>query len=516
MASALQLNMSTIYNHRKKCGLIIPGNKRFNKLRQYEPLPALPDDWKTLEWLTEAKTKYGIRRVAELSGHSLCGLYNMMYKMGYKKQEAHPCNNSEWLYKHYITDQLTIPQCVALAGVSISTFKQWLINNNIPSVVNSKRHRNAKPGTPPSFKAVVPIWIKDLKHRLEMQPGVSKVKIKPGYLKVHYTCVTEQFHWFGQIKRRLSSFFVKPDRVKIANVGSIIYEYGVGLDGEPLYPAHFKISLDFNGMSIVEKRLTINTFLSKVTTHKWVQMTHPIGVLEHDLERCKKADVEKYFHKDVFYSKMLRSGGQEPAGYYIAEHFFKFGLGAYLCNKRYSYARYVVFRDYLKRNKTVSFRQFMRFICKHNSTRKLFGRKVKFYRDFGSIYTIFKRLNISGAVLDLSPGYGYNALAAAMAGIEYMHLPGHKIQLVLDGGFADFVNLKHKEYGGEDVDALLCHSFTLPDMELVRQYYAKARRIIVFVPKYKKDEFVAQYKPECIVKYQCSNDPRYYDWLAIW
>lgn len=506
IANILKLNLSTIYRQRQKCGLVIAGQKRINKIKNYEILETMPIDWRKPEWLIPAVDKYGVRQIAKKAGLNLRYVYSILNENGWSvKQIHHECNNFDWLYYHYVRKEWTLQKMAKKASVSLSTMRQWLIDHGF--------YEKGYQGF------IIPIWIKELKHRLEQHPVVRRVFIRRQYLKVcYYSHIVERFYWCGQRPDSIKCFFIKPDMLDFSKAKTFIYEYGVGLDGEIHHPAHIKIDKNMKGLNTVEKRLTIHSFLAEITKRKYVHMTHPREVLDEDLARCRTCNVDHYFADKTLYAVSCKLT-KESAGHLIAEHFFRFSFGPYICCKKLSHQRFLSFRRFTKLKKRLpwSFRQLMRFICFDYKTKYLYGRKIRFYRDFGSVYTIFKKFNITGNVLDLSPGYGYNALSAAIAGIEYKYLPEHKIGDTLNNGFADFVGLKHSVYDGDSsVDLLLCHSFNVPDMELVKKYYTKAKRIIVFVPGYIKDEFVSKYKPEYLITYKRNKTPSKPDFLAIW
>lgn len=505
LAMILRINQSTIYRQKQKCGLIIAGPKRINKPRQYERLESLPENWRSPEWLLEAAEKYGVAQISKKAGIHIRNVYHLLEKRGRNIEfKRHKCDDAEWLYEHYVKKKLNVKDIAELADVSESTLKQWLAGHGFST-------RSYK-------KTIVPIWVKELKHRLELHPVVRKAEIKSCYIKVSYkSYIVERYYWAGRRPECAKSFYITPKSINFDKARTFIYEYGISIDGEARHPAHIKIDRNFSDLHTLEKRLTIHSFLAEITTRKYIHMTHPLEVLQDDLERCKRVNTDHYFADKTFYAISTKRSTQAP-GHYIAEHFFRFSHGPYICCKTYSHARFMSFRRfcYKKKRLALSFRNFMRFICFDPWSRRLFGRRIRFYRDFGTILAIFRKFKISGTILDLSPGYGYNALAAAIAGIKYRYIPDHKIEKTLQNGFADFVNLDFAPYDGEDVDLLLCHSFAIPDMELIKKYYTKAKRIIAFIPSYVKDDIVSKYKPEYLIPYKKSHNPGKLDYLAIW
>lgn len=504
IARALRINMSHLYRLRKQCGLVIPGPKRIHKIKTYEKLETIPEDWKNGEWLLPAIEKYGTKQVAEKAGVTAKTVYITLHKLGRRVITGkHKCDNVEWLQQHYYTERLNILQMSKLAGVSEGTIKQWLIKYGI-----DRRYL---------YRYPMPLWFREFSYQLLKHPLVIKVIFRNAHIRVSYRShIVEKYFFTGQIRVRRKSFFIRSIDTKLDGARGIVYTYGEGLLGECPYPMHIKINRDFKNMTMIEKRLTIHNFLAAITLRKWEQMRHPPDVIASDLERCRAIDLDKYFSKGTFNAHVISS--REPAGQYIAEHFFKFTFGPYICCMKFSNARYFSLMRFLKKRKKkeVNFRNFLRFICSDYKTKMLYGRRFKFYRDFGALLAILKKLNISGTILDLSPGYGYNALAAAIGGYVYKYPKGHKIEAILKNGFADFVGLKHAPYNGGEVDALVFFNQYLPDMEMIKQYYNVAKRIIVYVPGSQKDMVVTKYKPEYLIKYNKTVNCESSDFLAIW
>ena len=505
IARALRINMSHLYRLRKQCGLVIPGPKRIHKIKTYEKLESIPEDWKNGEWLLPAIEKYGTKQVAEKAGVTAKTVYITLHKLGRRViTEKHSCDNVDWLHEHYYAKRLNIVQMSKLAGVSEGTIKQWLIKYGI-----DRRF---------TYRYPMPMWFREFSHQLLNNPLVTKIVFRNAHIRVSYKShIVEKYFFAGQIRVRRKSFFIRAIDTKQSGARGIVYTYGEGMLGERPYPMHIKINRDFKDMNTIEKRLTIHSFLAAITTRKWEQMRHPPDVIASDLERCKTVDLDRYYIKGAFHAYAYHVC-KEPAGQYLAEHFFKFTFGPYICCLKYSNARYFSLMRFLKKRKKkeVNFRNFLRFICTDYKTKLLYGRRFRFYRDFGALLAILKKLNISGTILDLSPGYGYNALSAAMGGYIYKYPKGHKIEEMLKNGFADYVGLKHSAYDGGEVDALVFFNHYLPDMSIIKKYYNVAKRIIVYVPGSQKDMVVTKYKPEYLIRYNRTVNREESDFLAIW
>jgi hypothetical protein len=505
ISKALRINKSHLFRLRQRCGLIEAGppTRMAKAQKEYTHLESVPSNWKDPEWIIPAMDTYGAKQIAALLGVTLKTVYTASNMAGRRIIIRHEFDNYEWFYEHYITKKMKASQMAKIAGVSTDTMKQWGVKYGF-----DRKYKNNAP---------IPMYMRVMQHELSKLPIVNYARFTKFFLSVSYKSgVVEKYHYAGQIRRRYKAYFITEAGSFINNIRVIMHVYGQGLMGECPYPAHTKVNRDFTGLTAIEKRIAIHTFLAEMSERKWIQMTHPIDVLLADLDRCKSVDHKKYFVDGVFFPTSYRSNKEAP-GHYIAEHFFKFSFGPLITSKLMNEARYKSLLRFLKRRKSdLTFRNFMRFVCCDPKTKILFGQRFKFYRDFGSFYSILKELGVKGSVLDLSPSYGYNALAAAVAGLEYKYLPGHKIEKTLNNGFADFIGLKHNPYMGEHVGALVYHDFFFPDMDKIKSYYGKADRIIVFIPDKIKDEIVTKYKPEYLIKYR--RNPIYPDinFLAIW
>jgi len=504
IAKSLRINKSHLFRLRKRCGLIEVGEPKVLKPpKVYQHLDSVPVNWKDPDWIVPAMDTYGAKQIAAILGVTLKTVYTVSNKAGRKIIIRNPYDNYEWFYEHYVTKMMTVSEMAKIASVSTNAITQWAIKYGF--------NRKFLTDCP------IPLYMRVMQHELSKLPVVRYAKFRRYTLLVSYRSgIVEKYRYAGTIRNRYKTYFIKEHGSFIKNVRNIIHVYGRGMMGECPYPAHVKVNRDFTGLTSIEKRIAVHTFLAEISERRWMQMTHPMDVLMADLEKCRNTDHNRYFIDKVFQPSIR--GGREAPGHYIAEHFFKFSFGPLIASKLNNEARYRSVARYLRRRKRseLSFRNFMRFICADTKTKVLFGRKFKFYRDFGSVYSILKILGVKGSILDLSPSYGYNALAAAVAGLEYKYLPGHKIEKILNNGFADFVGLKHNQYMGENVGAILHHDFFFPDIEKIKSHYDKAERIIVFVPRNVKDEIVAKFKPEYLIEYKRNAITSVIDFLAVW
>lgn len=89
------------------------------------------------EWVVY-QTVHKKRSITELSKavgrsrtHIRTILRNHLIKLD--QLEIHPCKTREWLMEHFVNQKLSYHKCGAIAGVSRSTIRAWLINFGIKS-----------------------------------------------------------------------------------------------------------------------------------------------------------------------------------------------------------------------------------------------------------------------------------------------------------------------------------------------------------------------------------------------
>ena len=136
LAMILGLCPSTIRIHKRYAGI-----KRANASHNKPENPSihthidLPEDWDTPEWWRANYPRYGtyiLRRATGLSYRTVrrriqkhCGpLRSHREAAG----SMHPCYTKEWLQEYYVDQGLSQKRCGAIAGVSDSTIRDWLVH----------------------------------------------------------------------------------------------------------------------------------------------------------------------------------------------------------------------------------------------------------------------------------------------------------------------------------------------------------------------------------------------------
>lgn len=507
IAQALGIDRSHLYRLRKRVGLIEPTEMRVCKTKEYDQSEIIvPDNWRDKSVFLELYYRYGCDRLSAATGINKFTIWK--YKIAYapKRRWVNPCNNREWCYQNYIIGDRTQAQCAIMAGVSVSTFNQWLCNHDI----DRKKFRNY----------AVPLYIKELAKRLIEQPIVRSVKFRNGYLKVSYKSRTAEGYYYTvkKTKNYPKAYKIKPADTRVQENYDVQYVYGIDIDGVNHYPSHFRMNKNYGELGFIEKRLAFHSFLKEMIDRKWTQLSHPPYAIEDDLEKCRDIDVNRYWSKDGDLKSYGNHGSYIAPGTIIAENFFKHTYGHKIFCNKFNHARYLILKRLVKKKNDITIGTFMRFINKNpdNLTLEHFGNRIKFYKDFGSVYAILKKFNITGTMLDISPGYGYNALAAAMAGVKYQVLPDNKILNILGNGFADFVGLDYSVWDGNQVDLLFYHNYYFPSEIVMQRYYKYGKRIMIYVPNSSYSHFMSTYKPEIVIKYHKGSFGKECDFLMIW
>lgn len=496
----LKITPNGLYKIRKKLGITVPKNTYRAPKRKLEPLDELPNDFKTKEWLSGAIKRYGASRIAELAGVNRSTIYHWA-ELG-TNSELKPYMIKDNLVKLIHEERYTVEEVSNIFNVSHAVISYWLTKHGIEPVV---------------MRMPVPLYVRLLKAKLEQLDFVRRVRIRTGHLRVSfYSNTVERYHFYTNVAREDKVLLLREADVHFKKIKEVEYEY-CNYSNECDYPAHIKMNRDFRGFTYLERKLSIQRFLSAIAQNRWSGLHHPPDVLHADLERCKANNPDAYFHNGRLYPAKYRYG-KPPDGYYLAEHFFRFPCGRRILCKKYSHARYVSFFRFYTKKKTVelSFRNFIKFICEDPLTKKNYGRRYRFYRDFGPLFALIKRLGITGSVLDLSPSYGYNALASAVCGLKYYHTDNNYFSKVLNNGFADFIGLEHCLYNGEEVDLVLYHDHYFPDFDIIKKYHDKGKRIIVYVPNRMRAEVVDKYSPQAMIEYMLFERTGKADYFAIW
>lgn len=475
-------------------------------------------DWDTEAWLSKAINIYTISAIAKACGVSPRTIrrrvkYYSISKIA-KPRIKNKCFTKEWCYLHYIKLGWNQTKCAQKAGICQQTFVNWLNYFNIPvrtaqaSLVACTNHK---------------LWVKQLYHDLQQQPIVSKVFLRSDHIHVRFKDYFWESYYFdgkSTIKRPIWSYFVTPEDSMIKCVPVVLPEHESDcldtiLDQDGLIKSpHLIISRHkLNASSFVEQRLAIHDFCRHVTQRGWIWPEHPIATLNRDLQQINRYNTIKYIKKDV-YDIYAHLGCLSTPGRKIIEHFFDLSDHA----NTFTSPRLVIkILNILLSKKRLKFNTHNMLRIYSSGAAFLPGNRTQLrIFDPASYAVIFKRLRLSGSILDLTPGYGNKAIAAALAGLQYYTIPTIQFTKAIDKGFADFCKIDYAPWDNQNVDLLLYdNQFMPPDMGIVDKYMDHAKRLMVYVPRHLKELYTHKLKPDLILQIRTrSHQPP--DYLFIW
>ncbi len=506
LAACAGVQRSSLYRLRKKIGLVVPSEKRIHKIKSYPSLDALPEDWREKEIFIKLYNTYGPKNLSEASGLSLRNIFHIRQKfLGTKVHKPHKCDDYDWLMEHYVKQRLSHSKCAKIACVSTVTINQWLIKHGI--------HRRSQ-------SYAIPLWIREVVREMYKFDCVRKIKIKYGHLQVHYFSNIKEYYFFNNydLEPSRKSYIIRPHTSEILHDIRVKPVYGFNLDGSFNVPSQIKVPDDFEEFNILEKRLAINDFLFRFGRHYYKRLSHTDDALKEDLERCRSINTNRYMRDGVLQGVVSYGTGMTVPGHKIAEHFFMHNFTSRLYGLKRANDRHRIVHEMFKNNRKITSSNFWKFVCQNqnNLTKRITGARTKFYKDFGALYTLLKLLNIKGRVLDISPSFGYNALACGIAGLDYYYLRKYNIDRAFRRGFGEFVGFNHKPYEGEDFELLLYYCQYYPDDEFIKLFHARAKRMIVYVPQKAKSFYEKNFRPEIIIKLKRTRFNDSHDYVMVW
>jgi len=453
----------------------------------------VPENWDR-EWLEKTLQLHGFRAIATATGLHRTTILKKIKKWGIKfpTRTKHPCRNKRWVYDHYVVKGLSQRQCAELAGISPQTFSNWLNEFLIPI----RR-----------YGCYIPLfWVRKLIYDLERLDVVSKVDYRPNkenqiHVKFKHSRWETYYPNRKGSKRRYSHNIVRADG-RLKKIPSIVYQYESDITGTNQYSAHIVISRkQWTEASLLEQRIAIHRFCLRIVERGWVWPTHPTKVIEEDFKAAQKEIESSYFKKGKFtiYGTL---GCKPPTCRKLLEHFFDLSeLWEILQNPKTTLAIL---------NKLGSLK--IPFDT-HNMLRVLITNKMGMKTQEGYLETpvkmpdpmvyvyIFKRLSISGRVLDLTPGHGSKAVAAGIAGVQYHTKQDPIIQQAIDLGFGDFVGLDYGAYDGSMVDWTICDNnfVSTTDISQVATILHNTRNLLIFVRSKDRKSVQARLKPKAVI-----------------
>lgn len=141
----------TIRTWRRKVGIgptIIRSVEYINAPRPQ----VLPQEvWDNREWFIEMAKNHGSHYIAKLTGRNRKTINDRIRRYKIKKRDykeatktKHPYFNKQWIEHHYVNNLKSAKLCAKLAGISPSTFIDWLLRLGIP--VRSRHEASAAVG----------------------------------------------------------------------------------------------------------------------------------------------------------------------------------------------------------------------------------------------------------------------------------------------------------------------------------------------------------------------------------
>ena len=476
----------------------------------------LPHDWDTEKWLRQAAKLYSARQIAKACGVDKKTILNRFrkYDIEYSKtnKSSNPNCNRSWCYKHYMELGLNQKQCAEKAGISQQTFANWLNRFSITvrsSKETQKQHLQAK------------LWVRKLISRLESEEIVKRVYLRSDHVHVRFTNYFWETYYISEQKhsrRPPLSYHINKTDAKIDQIPAIVPQYekdliigGDNIDKE----AHLMINRhQLKSASLLEKRLAAHQFCKIITQRGWLWPEHPAEVLQDEWDKLCEYVHTKYIVNDYF--TVFAKGGKNPApGRKLVEHFFDTSQFADVFKSPRLVMRMVnelIGRDDLPFDTHNLLRIFS---CGAVSMPPQYPRFRLF--DPAAYACIFNRLGIDGSLLDIKPGFGNRAFAAAICGLKYYTVPDSRFKKALNKGLVEFTGLNYNNWSGQIVDTLVYdNNFDMPDMELAMQFAKYTKRLVVFVPMKNRHKLQAKYNPKSVIKIKTKWFQKSPDFLFIW
>lgn len=492
-----------------------PNNQIFKSVNAID----VPNDWDDPLWLSQVINIYSIKAIAKACNVSRRTILRRIEKYSLIKKKRRRSTNKncdwDWCNKHYTILGWSQAKCALKAGVSQQTFANWLNYLQIPvrtSAQTIKRHCNVR------------LWVKKLIYDLEQQSIVHKVYLRSNHIHVRFTnYFWETYYLDPQTgpRRPPYSYHISNSDAVIQSIPPVLSEYENDTfeadrdkNGLLLQPHIIINRHHLNQASLLEQRLAVHEYCRQVTQRGWKWPEYPTNVLQAELSKMQDYDPAKYFHNNVF--SIYANHGTSPApGRRIIEHFFDMSEYSAVFNSPrlvLKMLNILLSRSDLKFNTHNMLRIFASGACGLNLNKPS-------YRLFDPVAysVIFKKLGITGSILDITPGNGNRTIAAALNGLKYYTIPTNKFNLALERGLAQFCNLIYEPWNGQPIDLLLLdNDFQEPDMSILESFTKYAKRMLVFVPNHLKAQYQSTYNPDSLIQIRTKWYQKSPDYLFIW
>lgn len=516
LAQLADLSANTIRKLKKKAGF--KPQARPKKIPSYRPIRQTPTievplDWRNdLDWLRMVVNTHGFQQLCRLVDRNVKTVSEILKKRGIKSRSSKEAVKSKnkfctkaWCHHHYVVLGYPQHQCAELAGICTQTFSHWLNRFKIPVRDEEQAHTGRK---------AITLWEKDFIGKLRQKSIVRRVYVRDGYIHVRF----RNYYWenyytreMDNLKRPYTYFRIDQENSQLNRIPAVHYEYGVDVEGQPLHPAHISLSrADLKAATMVERRLAIHEYARRLLMRDWVQPSFPEMVLAEDFRRVQALDAAVYLDNGGFTSYPKIDLG-DPPGRKLMMAYFDFSEFQALMRRPRLMVRYLTTLE----KRTVPFNLFNLLLTMAHNSGFVYRRGAINIPDPMVYAAIFKHLGLGGTLLDVKPGKGNRAVAAAAVGLNYTTSdPSFQNSLAL--GFQETTGLNYVPDRGQKVDVVLYdEGFRPPDMQKVLPYLDRAKKLMVFCPRSHSQE-VLKYKPREAIKVRTRwfrKDP---DHIFIW
>lgn len=468
---------------RKFAGIKMQGPKTKNRaIPRIVHIAELPENWNTKEWLDENLPIYGSNAIRKASKCSRRAFYGTLRKLGVKLPgyiNKNPCYSMAWCHRHYVELGYSVRKCARLAGVTHPTFADWLIKFKIQIRVHPE-------------PIAVPVNVKFLIIKLRERPEVYDLKVNRTHLRVRFTDYLTSRYFYKAIPG---------DQWDINNVPKIFPEYEPDFNTGESYPAHITISNKaLKASTIFERDLALHEFVRQITNRGWIWPLYPASVLQDELRILKSIKDSTFIKSGQFYSIYGQKATRK-----ILLHYFD---SSYIW-KHFKKPRCVWRLAKALRKKDLKFNTYG--IIRTMTRRRAFFRLP----NIGLYIALFRRMGITGKILDLHLGTGARAVACGIVGCEYRIHLNSRFHQAINLGLDTFLDMKHAYYdGSEIVDLVISDNDLSPsDMEYALSFADRAKQIMVYVLRENKEEYQKLYKPRSMIKvvtHPMNQDPNFF------
>lgn len=453
------------------------------------PILEAPIDWDNKEWLENTYAIYPMSAIAKATKKSNSTISKLFDRYNIKRRDEHKASkniycNKKWIIEHYITQNLSAPKCAEIAGTSTEMFCQWIVRHRIPYKSEHDRIYQEKPK----------LWLTQLIHELRQYPTVERVIYRAGIIDVFYKHGLRDKFYLNMPKGQ-SGYEITDNDNSIRHIPKIQQEYEGSLVNNQ-YSLHIEIpKTTWQYANAIEQRLATHNLVKFYMNHGWVEPKFPKHTLEQELLSLKMVRTDKMVKKNIF--TLIPNAYTLPSYYRIVEHFFDVSQMSQLFNDPRELMAAIKLAHHRKTSLNTS------LVLKYLLMSRKIPKDQRLRWTHPAIFaTIFQKMKLSGkSILDLNPYYGFKAIACAFLGIKYYTLPNPIFDVGLKHQFADFLQLDHQYYRGQEVDLVMADSNfkATADFESAFKYANQAKNMLLYVAGKDHDVYYEKYKPQSVI-----------------